>query len=79
MVIHLSDLRCDECGSKDIVAIAPGTDEVRELFLLQREVPVRCRCMQCFQIHMTDWHSVSLCLKGLAPIGAAVMRKEIRK
>lgn len=47
-VITLADLRCDECGSKDIVAFAPGDDEVRDLFLLKRGEPVRCKCMECW-------------------------------
>ena len=47
-MIHISDLRCSECGSEDIVAIAPGEDEIRDQFLRQREVPVRCRCMECW-------------------------------
>ena len=51
MVIRLADLRCDECGSKDIVAIAPGNARTTDLLLLpgaDREVPVRCRCMACW-------------------------------
>ena len=55
MTILIADLRCSECGSEDIVAIAPGQDEDRsDLFLLQREVPVRCRCMECWPIQSVD-------------------------
>jgi len=51
-VITLADLRCDECGSKDIVAIAPGSEPDRVLgpgtLPLDCGTPVRCRCMGCW-------------------------------
>ena len=49
-MIRLSDLRCDKCDSAEIVCIAPGEDEVRDLFLLVQHVPPRCLCMECWPV-----------------------------
>ena len=49
-MIHLSDLRCDKCGTKEIVCIAPGEDEVRDLFLLVKPTPPRALCMECWPV-----------------------------
>jgi len=35
--------RCDECDAP-AVFIEPGSEEVRELFLLERGRPTRCWC-----------------------------------
>lgn len=34
---------CDQCP-EPAIAIAPGTEEIRELFLLSRGVAMRCWC-----------------------------------
>lgn len=43
----LSDLRC-ACGSDQVVAIDPGDEEVRDLFLLRRGRPVTAYCLACW-------------------------------
>ena len=40
-------LTCDQCA-RPAMAWQPGTAEVRELFLLQREEPVRAWCWMCW-------------------------------
>jgi hypothetical protein len=47
-MIHLSDLRCAKCGTEHICCIAPGEDEVRDLFLLVRQTPPRALCVDCW-------------------------------
>jgi hypothetical protein len=39
--------RCDHCPA-DAVVVEPGSDEVRNLFLLQRAVPMRRWCLPCW-------------------------------
>ena len=46
--MKIDSLQC-ECGSDDLVAIAPGEEEVRDFFLLRRERPIRAWCMPCWQ------------------------------
>lgn len=41
-------LRCDYCAEPAIAA-APGSEPVRELFLLARGEPMRCWCLSCWQ------------------------------
>ena len=36
------------CGAPAL-AVAPGQAEVREVFLLRREVPLRCWCLTCWR------------------------------
>lgn len=45
----LADFRCD-CGSPDIVAIAPGDEPERaaDLFIVARGEPARCWCAACW-------------------------------
>jgi len=38
-------LRCDMCVEPAVV-IEPGSEEVRELFVLRRAVPLRCWCLR---------------------------------
>lgn len=46
-MIRIADLRC-ACGTSDpVVAIDPGSDEIRDLFLLKRGRPAIGRCMRC--------------------------------
>lgn len=40
-------LRC-ECGSDDLVAVAPGAEAIGELFTVVRGVPVRGFCATCW-------------------------------
>ena len=40
-------MRCDHCTA-DAVVISPGTDEVRNLFLLAAGAPDRCWCLACW-------------------------------
>jgi hypothetical protein len=49
-MIRVANLRCAKCGSTEIVCIDPGEDEVRDLFLLKRETPPRCLCMDCWPV-----------------------------
>jgi len=49
-MISVANLRCAKCGSTEIVCIDPGEDEVRDVFLLKRETPPRCLCMDCWPI-----------------------------
>jgi len=37
-------MKCDQC-TEPAMAIAPGTEEIRELFLLSRGAPLRCWCL----------------------------------
>jgi hypothetical protein len=46
--VLLADLRCDRCGSDRVVLLAPGAEELRDIFLLKRDVPVRCLCLDCW-------------------------------
>lgn len=39
---------CDTCGAPAVV-VAPGEAEIREVFLLRREVPQRCWCLTCWR------------------------------
>ena len=39
--------RCD-CGSEQVMAVEPGEEEIRELFLLRRERPAKAWCMPCW-------------------------------
>jgi hypothetical protein len=38
-------MTCDHC-SEPAVVFAPGTEEIRELFLIVREQPVHCWCLK---------------------------------
>lgn len=39
--------RCETCAAPAVV-VAPGRDEIRELFLLVRAEPRRCWCWRCW-------------------------------
>lgn len=47
--MQVADLRCDDCGSDDLVTIAPGEDETRDLFLLVQPMPTRAWCLACWR------------------------------
>jgi hypothetical protein len=49
-MIHLAELRCAKCGTEHICCIAPGEDEVRDLFLLVRQTPPRALCVDCWPV-----------------------------
>jgi hypothetical protein len=38
---------CDRCGAAAVV-VDPGSEEIRELFLLKRGAPVRHWCWACW-------------------------------
>lgn len=40
--------RCDTCDAPAF-AVAPGSEEVRNLFLLLAEKPLRCWCFDCWR------------------------------
>ena len=42
----IADIRC-ACGCDKPVSFDPGSDAVRDLFLLKRERPVVGRCLRC--------------------------------
>lgn len=42
-------LACASCGSPDIMAVAPGTEAVHDMFLLVRERPTVCLCRRCLE------------------------------
>lgn len=39
--------QCDHCELPAVI-VEPGSDEVRDLFLLARGVPPRCWCRECW-------------------------------
>lgn len=41
-------MTCDLCPAEAVV-VAPGEAEIREVFLLRREVPQRCWCLTCWR------------------------------
>ena len=47
-------MRCDHCTA-DAVIISPGTDEVRNLFLLAGGAPDRCWCLDCARAAGWPW------------------------
>jgi hypothetical protein len=47
-------LRCDHCVAEAVV-VSPGTEEVRELFLLARGALARCWCLTCAQAAGWPW------------------------
>jgi len=52
VIIHIDDLRCDRCGSADIVGIWPGSEPDRVLgpdtLPLNCGEALRCMCMACW-------------------------------
>jgi hypothetical protein len=50
--IPIADLRCDRCGSQEIVGIAPGSEPDRVLgpdtLPLNCGEALRCMCMACW-------------------------------
>lgn len=47
-------MRCDLCPAMAVV-FAPGSEPVHELFLLQREVPMRAWCLECAKAAGWPW------------------------
>lgn len=49
---ELATLLCTQCGSKEIVCIAPGDagESFGELFSVSRQVPVTARCEACWPL-----------------------------
>lgn len=45
-MIRIADLRCATCGSAEVVCIAPGSEEIRDLFLLVKQTPARAVCLE---------------------------------
>jgi len=47
---NIGYLCCDDCSSPTgIMAIEPGHEGIRDLFLLKRPSPMRCWCLECWQ------------------------------
>lgn len=44
----LTGFKCT-CGSEEVIAVEPGEDEVREIFLLRAERPDKAWCLPCWQ------------------------------
>lgn len=42
-------LRCDLCGEAPF-AVEPGSEELRDLFLLEKGAPLRCWCFEHWRI-----------------------------
>lgn len=40
--------RCTVCGAADIVAVRPGSEPIRDLFLLKRDIPDVAYCRECW-------------------------------
>jgi hypothetical protein len=47
-------MTCDHCVAEAVV-VSPGTEDVRELFLLARGTPTRCWCLACAQAAGWPW------------------------
>ena len=47
--VEIARLRCAECGSADVTAVAPGADDegLGDLFLIARGTAARGWCMAC--------------------------------
>lgn len=40
--------RCSVCGAAEIVAVRPGSEGIRDLFLLKRDIPLAAYCRTCW-------------------------------
>lgn len=46
---------CDACGDDTVTVVLPGTEEIRELFLLKRGEAERHYCLKCAQKRGWPW------------------------